>query len=133
LDVLPVRSSGKLGDGKSILKVQEFLSILTNKISVLEVESVQLIACLLRVDNILVDNKRCALRVRGNPLSYLARKKLSVSIQDPDLDETRWMFRSRSPNGAEFSEEVEQILCRNVVADIPPQVLDVGASGQEYK
>ena len=43
----------------------------TNEIAVLEVESVQLIARLLRIHHVLIDNECCALGVVGNSLANL--------------------------------------------------------------
>jgi hypothetical protein len=54
----------------------------TNEVSILEVEAVQLVASLLRVGYVFIDNEGGALGVVGDTLSNLA-------------------------NGAKFSEEVE--------------------------
>ena len=43
----------------------------TDQVSVLEVESIELIACLLGVVHVFVYHKSCALRVVGNTLANL--------------------------------------------------------------
>lgn len=46
----------------------------TDKVSVLEVEPIELIACLFGVMNVFINHKRGALGVIGNSLSYLSAK-----------------------------------------------------------
>lgn len=45
--------------------------ILTDQVSVLEIEAIELIACLLGVVHVLVDHKCGTFRVVGNALPYL--------------------------------------------------------------
>ncbi len=45
---------------------------LTNQVPVLEIEPVQLVASLLCIHHVLVDNEGGALRIIGKPLAYLA-------------------------------------------------------------
>lgn len=47
----------------------------TDQVSALEVEAIELIACLLGVVYVLVDHKCCALGVVGNALTDLAVKR----------------------------------------------------------
>lgn len=53
---------------------------LTNKVTTLKVEPVQLIAGLLRIHYILVDHKRCALCIVGDTLSDLAVWNINISL-----------------------------------------------------
>jgi hypothetical protein len=58
----------------------------TDQVSALEVEAIELIACLLGVVYVLVDHKCCALGVVGNALTDLAvkRKKKERRVSDVD-------------------------------------------------
>ena len=47
----------------------------TDQVSALEVEAIELIACLLGVVYVLVDHKCCPLRIVGNALTNLAAKE----------------------------------------------------------
>ena len=51
----------------------------TDKISILEVESVQLIARLLRIHHVLIDNECSALRIVRNALADLTAGKFRIS------------------------------------------------------
>jgi len=44
----------------------------TNEVAILEVEAVQLVARLLRIHHVLIDNEGCTLGVVGNSLADLA-------------------------------------------------------------
>lgn len=87
----------------------------TNQVSVLEVEAIELIACLLGVVHVLVDNKRCTLRVVRDALANLpARKRREECQQTNDRHHSPiWVFL---PNRTELAEKVKQLLCGHVVA-----------------
>lgn len=64
--------------GSEIERDQDHL-VLTDEIPILEIEAVQLIACLLRVHDILVDHKCRALGVGCYPLTYLPAPPSNMS------------------------------------------------------
>lgn len=82
----------------------------TNKVTVLEVEAVQLVASLLRIHDVLIDNERSAFCVCGDTLPDLAIE--GVSEQSIESE-----GRCRCvPNGPKLAEEVEEFLWCNVIA-----------------
>lgn len=82
----------------------------TDEVPVLEVVAVQLVARLLRIHNIFIDNEGGALGVARNTLSNLAG---FTSKQGASRDEARGVD---IPDGSVLSEEVEQLLWGDVVA-----------------
>jgi hypothetical protein len=54
------------------------MAIRTNQVSVLEVEAIELIACLFGVVNVLVDNKCSSLGIIGDTLADLAASKIKL-------------------------------------------------------
>lgn len=86
----------------------------TNQVSVLEVEAIELIACLLGVVHVLVDNKRCTLRVVRDTLANLPARKKRGNVSKRMVDTSPiWVFL---PDRTELAEEVKQLLCGHVVA-----------------
>jgi hypothetical protein len=61
----------------------------TNEVSILEVEAVQLVASLLRVGYVFIDNEGGALGVVGDTLSNLATKDRQYKIRQAHLDSAR--------------------------------------------
>lgn len=56
--------------------------MLTNKIAILEVETIQLVTRLLRVHNIFVNNKRCTLSSIGSALPDLSVLRISAGVSE---------------------------------------------------
>lgn len=56
--------------------------IRTDQVSTLKVEAVQLVASLLRIHDVLIDNEGSALGVRGNALADLAAECVSPELGD---------------------------------------------------
>jgi hypothetical protein len=92
----------------------------------LEVEAVQLVASLLRVGYVFIDNEGGALGVVGDTLSNLAARDRQYKIRQAHLDSARQHYCHREglssefqdlciPNWAKFSEEVEQLFWSDVV------------------
>jgi hypothetical protein len=79
----------------------------TDKVTILEVEAVQLVARLLRIHHILIDNECRALGVVGNALADLARYRQYAA--------TSHAF-SNLPDWTKLAEEVEELLRGDVVA-----------------
>lgn len=75
----------------------------TNEISVLEVEAVQLIASLLCIHDILVDDERRALRVIRDSLTDLAAEWSVSSLVRPEVD--GWFLDI--PDRPKLAKEVE--------------------------
>jgi hypothetical protein len=82
----------------------------TNKVPVLEVVAVQLVAGLLRIHNILIDNEGGALGVARNALSNLTVSKSKQGASRRQVSEVD------IPDGSVLPEEVEQLLWSDVVA-----------------
>lgn len=84
----------------------------TNEIAILEVESVQLVAGLLGVHNIFIDNKGGALGSVGNSLADLAAQAVSVCCDTAAMDKC---WARGAPDWAEFTEEFEELFRSDVV------------------
>jgi len=85
---------------------------LTNEIAILEVETIQLIARLLGIHHVLVDDIGGSFGLIGNALADLAVHMVSI-----------WILRSCGarvegvlPDGTEFAKQIEQLLWSDVVA-----------------
>lgn len=91
--------------------------IRTDQVSVLKIEAIELIACLLGVVNVLVDHECCALRVVGDTLANLPTnpKKIKLICQRRD---SRCNERTQMtvPDRPKLAKEVKELLCRYVVA-----------------
>lgn len=79
----------------------------TDEVTILEVEAVQLVARLLRVHHVLIDNECRALGVVGDALAYLARSCQHAASLDSMLNLPDW---------TKLAEEVEELLRSDVVA-----------------
>lgn len=82
---------------------------LTDKVTALEVEAVQLVARLLRIHDVFIDNESSALCVGCNALADLAARDISISRPISDR-------RCHVPNGPVLAEELEELLRCHVVA-----------------
>ena len=77
----------------------------TDQVSVLEIEAIELIACLLGVMYVLVDHKRRTLRVVGDTLADLpAVENQDVSKRLVNATDGTWVFL---PNRPKFAKEVK--------------------------
>jgi hypothetical protein len=83
----------------------------TNKVAVLEVVAVQLVARLLCIENVLVNDKGSALGVVGNALT-----DLTAAVGEHRLQISSTAGRCDIPDRSVFAEEVEQLLRRYVIA-----------------
>lgn len=90
-------------------------SALTDKITVLEVEAVQLVACLLCIHDVVIDNKGSALGIGGNALADLAIMGVSSEI-DPRGAGVFSRSKGGVPNRPVLAEELKELLRSDVVA-----------------
>lgn len=96
------------------------LPALTDKIPILEIESIQLITSLLCVHDILVDHERCALGVACYALAYLPKFSPLAFFVTRSWNELGKRERN-VPYGSEFTKQIEEIICRDVVAVVARQ------------
>lgn len=100
----------------------------TDQVSVLEIEAIELIACLLGVMYVLVDHKRRTLRVVRDTLADLPggeNQDVSKRLVKA-TDKTRMLL----PNRPKFAKEVKQLLRGYVVASkAKSAILLVSANG----
>lgn len=89
--------------------------LLTDEVSVLEVEAVQLVASRLCVHYIFIDDEGCALGVVGDSLADLAVLEL-VNWSDGSGQDAPAHKEDDVPHGAELAKEVEEFLWGDVEA-----------------
>lgn len=82
---------------------------LTDKVTALEVEAVQLVARLLRIHDVFIDNESSALCVACNALADLTAWEISITRAISN-------WRCHVPNGPVLAEELEELLRCHVVA-----------------
>lgn len=82
---------------------------LTDKVTALEVEAVQLVARLLRIHDVFIDNESSALCVACNALADLAAGDISTSKPTA-------YHGCHVPNGPVLAEELKELLRCHVVA-----------------
>lgn len=89
--------------------------LLTDEVSVLEVEAVQLVASRLCVHYIFIDDEGCALGVVGDSLADLAVLEL-VNWSDGSGQDAPAHKEDDVPHGAELAKEVKEFLWGDVEA-----------------
>ena len=97
----------------------------TDKVAALEVEAVQLVARLLRIHDVFIDNESSALCVACNALADLAAEDISTSRPTA-------YHRCHVPNRPVLSEELEELLWSYVVAAVGLSVRDVVNCGARF-
>lgn len=86
------------------------MKVRTDKVTALEVEAVQLVASLLCIHHVVIDNEGCTLCVGSNALANLAVEDIST------VGEVGRSVQRHVPNRAVLAEELKELFRCHVVA-----------------
>jgi hypothetical protein len=78
----------------------------TNKVTVLEVEAVQLVASLLRIHHVFIDDERGAFGIRGDTLADLATRGVSRVSEGGEKDADAYRIGPNLPKRSKSSSGV---------------------------
>ena len=95
--------------------MQIIRTVHTDKIAILEVESVQFIASLFCVHHIFIDHKSGAFGVARNALADLTVTRITIGLCE-GIEHIHATWTSDAPYRPKFAKKVEKFFRRDVVA-----------------